>query len=57
MRRRSSKLSFDLALRGLGAFTHVQRFGGHPVGVDADQRKSSNSHLAQDGAADAGSAQ
>ena len=37
--------------------THVQRFGGHPVGVDADQRKSSNSHLAQDGAADAGSAQ
>ena len=44
----------DTGQGGLGACTHVQRLGGHPDGIDADQRKSSKSHWAQAGAATAG---
>jgi hypothetical protein len=33
---------------------HVQRLGGHPDGIDADQRNSSKSHWVQGGGAAAG---
>ena len=44
----------DTGQCGLWPCTHVQRLGGHPDGIDADQRKSSKSHWVQAGVSAAG---
>jgi hypothetical protein len=54
MRVGSAKDLNDPRQCGLRASAHVQRLGGHPDGIDADQRNSSKSHWVQGGSAAAG---
>lgn len=56
MRARCAEYLDHACQGGIGAGTHVQRFGGKPDGLDADHRSSSRNHCAHSAADDAGQA-